>query len=147
MLGQEGYDHIGLINCAGGILAQDPEMFESQTPHRILRHEFAAGTRGRGRWRGGAGVVTRIRLGASGTRLVVFGDGLTEETRAFGLAGGEAGSRNQLFLDLPDGTRLRPRSLDILEDLPEGTVLTQVAGGGGGYGPAHPSHPEREQSS
>ena len=134
MEGQRGYDHIGLINCAGGLLAQDPEMFEAQTPHRLLRHEYALGTAGKGRWRGGLGVVSRIRLGAPGTRLVVFGDGLAEETRAFGLAGGGRGARNQLFLDLPDGRRLRPKSLDILEDLPEGTVLTQVAGGGGGFG-------------
>ncbi|NTU59774.1 MAG: hydantoinase B/oxoprolinase family protein [Deltaproteobacteria bacterium] len=136
--GQDGYDHIGLINCAGGMMAQDPEMFESHTPHRILSNEYAPGTRGRGRWRGGRGTLTRIRLGAPGTRMVVFGDGLTEETRAFGLAGGGAGAKNRLFLDLPDGTRVRPRTLDILENLPEGTVLTQVAGGGGGYGPPEP---------
>ncbi|GAB4264163.1 MAG: hypothetical protein Kow0092_15610 [Deferrisomatales bacterium] len=136
MEGLDGYDHIGLINCAGGILAQDPEMFEFHTPHRLLLHEYAPGTAGAGRWRGGRGVVTRVRLGAGGTRVVVFGDGLTEETRAFGLAGGGPGARNRLYLDLPDGRRVVPKSLDILEDVPEGTVLTQVAGGGGGYGPS-----------
>ncbi|WP_029733680.1 hydantoinase B/oxoprolinase family protein, partial [Deferrisoma camini] len=134
MEGCDGYDHIGLINCAGGILAQDPEMFERAVPHRLERHEYAPGTAGRGRWRGGRGVVTRIRFGAPVDRVVVFGDGLAEETRAFGLAGGQPGSRNHLFLDLPDGRRLRPRSLDLLEGLPEGTVLCQVAGGGGGFG-------------
>ncbi len=134
MEGCDGYDHIGLINCAGGILAQDPEMFEAAVPHRLVRHEYATGTAGRGRWRGGRGVVTRIRFGAEVDRVVVFGDGLHEPTRAFGLAGGGAGSRNHLFLDLPDGRRLRPRTLDLLERVPEGTLLTQVAGGGGGFG-------------
>jgi N-methylhydantoinase B len=136
MQGLPGYDHIGLINCAGGILAQDPEMFEAHTPHYLLLHEYAEGSGGRGRWPGGRGVVTRVRLGAGGTRLVVFGDGLAEETRAFGLAGGEAGAPNQLWLELPDGSRVQPRSLDLLEGLPEGTILHQVAGGGGGYGVA-----------
>ncbi len=135
MEGQEGYDHIGLINCAGGIMAQDPEMFEAAVPHRLLRHEYAQGTAGRGRWRGGRGVVTRIRFGAPVDRLVVFGDGLAEETRAFGLAGGLPGSRNHMFLDYPGGRRVRPRTLDLIEKVPEGTVFTQVAGGGGGFGP------------
>ncbi len=136
MQGQDGYDHIGLINCAGGILAQDPEMFEKAVPHRLLVHEYAPGTAGRGRWRGGRGVVTRIRFGAPVHRLVVFGDGLTEETRAFGLAGGGPGARNRMRLDLPDGRRIHPRSLDLIENLPEGTVFTQIAGGGGGFGKA-----------
>ncbi len=134
MEGRAGYDHIGLINCAGGILAQDPEMFEAAVPHRLVWHEYAPGTAGRGRWRGGRGVVTRIRFGAPVDRLVVFGDGLAEETRAFGLDGGGAGGRNRLFLDYPGGRRVRPRSLDLLEGVPEGTVFTQVAGGGGGFG-------------
>ena len=34
----DGYDHIGLINCAGGILAQDYEMFETQNPHLLSIH-------------------------------------------------------------------------------------------------------------
>ena len=135
MEGQDGYDHIGLINCAGGIMAQDPEMFEAAVPHRLLRHEYAQGSAGKGRWRGGRGVVTRIRFGAPVDRLVVFGDGLTGETRAFGLAGGLPGSRNQMFLDYPGGRRVRPRTLDLIEGVPEGTVFTQVAGGGGGFGP------------
>jgi N-methylhydantoinase B len=42
MRGCDGYDHIGLINCAGGILAQDPEMFELQTPNFIVREDGAA---------------------------------------------------------------------------------------------------------
>ena len=28
--GADGYDHIGLINCAGGIQAQDYEMFDTR---------------------------------------------------------------------------------------------------------------------
>ena len=45
----DGFDHIGLINCAGGILAQDYEMFEIQNPHLLTRHEYAMDSAGPGR--------------------------------------------------------------------------------------------------
>ena len=32
--GTDGYDHIGMIDASGGVLDQDYEMFEQQTPHR-----------------------------------------------------------------------------------------------------------------
>ena len=54
--GVDGYDHIGLINCAGGILAQDYEMLELQTPNFIRRHEYWPDSAGAGKWRGGLGV-------------------------------------------------------------------------------------------
>jgi N-methylhydantoinase B len=132
--GCDGYDHIGLINCAGGILAQDPEMFELQTPNMIARHEYALDSAGAGRWRGGLGVETIIRFGGEESKGVVFGDGVDEETRAFGLFGGNVGSINQMVFRFPDGSRHRPKSKEIVSNIPPGTILHQVAGGGGGYG-------------
>ena len=61
--GVNGYDHIGLINCAGGILAQDYEMLEVQTPNFLVRHEYWPDSAGVGKWRGGLGVVTEMELG------------------------------------------------------------------------------------
>jgi N-methylhydantoinase B len=107
--GCDGYDHIGLINCAGGILAQDPEMFELQTPNRITKHEYALDSAGAGRWRGGLGVETIIRFGGEKSKGVVFGDGIDKETRAFGLFGGKAGSINEMEFKFPDGSRHRPK--------------------------------------
>ena len=132
--GYDGYDHIGLINCAGGILAQDPEMFELQTPNVILKHEYASDSAGAGQWRGGLGVETVIRLDGDNSRGVVFGDGIDEQARAFGLFGGKEGSINELEFQFPNGSNHRPQSKEIIPDLPTGTVLRQVAGGGGGYG-------------
>ncbi len=132
--GCDGYDHIGLINCAGGILAQDPEMFELQTPNLIAKHEYALDSAGAGRWRGGLGVETIIRFGGEKSKGVVFGDGVDEETRAFGLFGGNIGSINEMEFKFPDGSRHRPKSKEIVSDIPPGTILHQVAGGGGGYG-------------
>jgi N-methylhydantoinase B len=34
----------------------------------------------------------------------------------------------------PDGSRHRPKSKEIVSDIPRGTILRQIAGGGGGYG-------------
>lgn len=132
--GYDGYDHIGLINCAGGIMAQDPEMFELQTPNVILKHEYASDSAGAGRWRGGLGVETVIRFDGENSKGVVFGDGIDEQSRAFGLFGGKQGSINELEFQFPNGNIHRPQSKEIIPDLPTGTVLRQVAGGGGGYG-------------
>ena len=65
---------------------------------------------------------------------VVFGDGVDQETRAFGLFGGKEGSINEMEFSFPGGKQYRPRSKELIADIPKGTVLRQVAGGGGGYG-------------
>jgi N-methylhydantoinase B len=141
--GYDGYDHIGLINCAGGILAQDPEMFELQTPNVILKHEYAQDSAGAGRWRGGLGVETIIRFEGEKSKGVVFGDGIDVEARAFGLFGGKAGSINEMEFIFPGNRRHKPQSKELVPDIPKGTVLRQVAGGGGGYGdPLHRSGEE-----
>jgi len=132
--GYDGYDHIGLINCAGGILAQDPEMFELQTPNVILKHEYMPDSAGAGRWRGGLGVETIIRFEGENSRGVVFGDGIDEQARAFGLFGGLPGSINEMEFSFADGKRHKPQSKELIPSIPRGTVLRQVAGGGGGYG-------------
>jgi N-methylhydantoinase B len=38
---------------------------------------------------------------------------------------------------LPDGSCHKPKSKEILSDIPKGTIMRQVAGGGGGYGEAY----------
>ena len=48
MRGTDGYDHIGMIDASGGVLDQDYEMFEQQTPHRLVKHEYLNGLRGAG---------------------------------------------------------------------------------------------------
>ncbi|MBW1713710.1 MAG: hydantoinase B/oxoprolinase family protein, partial [Deltaproteobacteria bacterium] len=55
IVGCDGYDHIGMIDASGGVLDQDYEMFEQQTPHLLLEHEYWTDSAGPGRWRGGLG--------------------------------------------------------------------------------------------
>ncbi|RJP36250.1 MAG: hydantoinase B/oxoprolinase family protein [Phycisphaerales bacterium] len=132
--GFDGYDHIGMIDASGGLLDQDYEMFEQQTPHRLIRHEYLCDSAGPGRWRGGLGVETIFEIGGRRTQLVVFGDGDVEP--AFGLHGGSGGSLNSIRLTYPDGREYRPLSLDLISGVPAGTIYHQQAGGGGGYGRA-----------
>ena len=131
----DGYDHIGMIDASGGILDQDYEMFELQTPHLLERHEYLCDSAGAGKHRGGLGVETRYRVGSDDTQLVTFGDGDVEP--AFGLFGGGEGTLNYIELRYPDGRRQRPTSKDLLLGIPEGTIYVQEAGGGGGYGHPH----------
>jgi len=128
----DGYDHIGMIDASGGVLDQDYEMFEQQTPHVLLEHEFLTDSAGAGERRGGLGVVTRYRLGGDETQIVTFGDGDVEP--AFGLFGGGEGTLNYIELRRPDGEVYRATSKDLVVGVPAGTEYVQEAGGGGGYG-------------
>ncbi len=141
--GADGFDHIGLINCAGGILAQDYEMFEIQNPHLLRKHEYLSDSAGAGQWRGGLGVETEFEMLGENVTGVAFGDGIEEAARAFGFFGGGAGSRNAIVLTYPDGSQRRAKSKEIIRDIPPGTVFHQLAGGGGGYGDAFDRPVER----
>jgi N-methylhydantoinase B len=132
MRGTDGYDHIGMIDASGGVLDQDYEMFEQQTPHRLIRHEYLSDSAGAGQWRGGLGVETIFEIGSDDTQFVTFGDGDFEP--AFGLFGGGEGTLNFIHLKYPDGTTVVPRNKDLINGVPRGTIYHQQAGGGGGYG-------------
>ena len=132
LLGMDGYDHIGMIDASGGVLDQDYEMFEQQTPHRLVKHELLADSAGAGQWRGGLGVETIFEIGSEDTQLVTFGDGDFEP--AFGLFGGKDAGLNFIRLHYPDGSTVVPKNKDLITGVPKGTVYHQVASGGGGYG-------------
>ncbi len=132
ILGEDGYDHIGMIDASGGVLDQDYEMFEQQTPHLLKSHEYWTDSAGAGRWRGGLGVVTEFIIGNSDTQVVTFGDGDVEP--ALGAHGGGPGTLNQIWLRYPDGRKYVCTTNDLVRGVPQGTLYHQDAGGGGGYG-------------
>ena len=132
MRGTDGYDHIGMIDASGGVLDQDYEMFEQQTPHRLLKHEYVTDSAGAGQWRGGLGVETNYLIGSDETQVVVFGDGDFEP--AFGLFGGKDSILNAIELTYPDGRKVTPNNKDLIMGVPKETHYHQIAGGGGGYG-------------
>lgn len=133
--GVDGYDHIGMIDASGGVLDQDYEMFEQQTPHLLLRHEYWPDSAGAGQWRGGLGVETEFKIGGKQTKVVTFGDGDIEP--AFGLFAGKDSTLNKIELHHADGKVYKTTTKDLVENVPAGTILFQQAGGGGGYGNPH----------
>jgi N-methylhydantoinase B len=133
--GVDGYDHIGMIDASGGVLDQDYEMFEQQTPHLLLLHEYWRDSAGAGQWRGGLGVETRFKIGGEQTKVVTFGDGDVEP--AFGLFEGRDSTLNKIELQYPEGKNYQATTKDLIEGVPEGAILFQQAGGGGGYGDPH----------
>jgi N-methylhydantoinase B len=132
MDGCDGYDHIGMIDASGGVLDQDYEMFEQQTPHTLIKHEYYTDSAGAGKWRGGLGTETIYKIGSEDTQVVIFGDGDFEP--AFGLFDGKDGNLNVIKLTYPDGTEVVPRNKDLITGVPKDTIYYQIAGGGGGYG-------------
>jgi N-methylhydantoinase B len=130
--GTDGYDHIGMIDASGGVLDQDYEMFELQTPHLILEHELWKDSAGAGEYRGGLGVTTKFKLGGTGVKLVTFGEGDIEPP--LGAHGGMPGVLNKIDLIRPDGTIYHATTKDLVDNVPTGTIYYQEAGGGGGYG-------------
>ena len=132
MRGTDGYDHIGMIDASGGVLDQDYEMFEQQTPHTLRKHEYLCDSAGAGKWRGGLGTETVFEIGSDDTQLVCFGDGDFEAP--FGLFGGGEGILNEITITSPDGETRTPRNKDLIAGIPKGTIYHQIATGGGGYG-------------
>jgi len=141
MNGTDGYDHIGMIDASGGVLTQDYEMFEQQTPHVLNLHEYTIDSAGAGQWRGGIGTETIYTIGSDDTQFVTFGDG--DFIPAFGLFEGQDSTLNSIVLTFPDGTEKTPNNKDLWTGVPKGTVYHQFAGGGGGYG--NPKERDREK--
>lgn len=63
---------------------------------------------------------------------MTFGDGDVESP--FGLFEGKRATLNKIELRYPDGKVYKTTSKDLVEDVPEGTILFQQAGGGVAYG-------------
>lgn len=134
LYGYDGYDHIGSIYTAGGVRAQDPEMFEHANPMLIHRFEYAADSAGAGRWRGGYGVHFDMEFLADVDYISVIGDGTVEAARPFGLFGGHPGCLNEIELVGPGDRRYRVGAKEVMRNVPRGTRWIQNKAGGGGYG-------------
>jgi N-methylhydantoinase B len=106
MRGTDGYDHIGMIDASGGVLDQDYEMFEQQTPHLLIRHECCPTRPARASGAAGSASRPSSEIGSDDTQLVTFGDGDFEP--AFGLFGGGSGTASTSSASpIPDGQRGR----------------------------------------
>ena len=110
----------------------DPEVLEWRFPVLVESFAIRRGSGGAGKWRGGDGVVRRIRFCTAMTAAI-----LSDRRRVppFGLAGGAAGAVGRNWIERADGRREEFGATHVVEVAP-GDVFVLETPGGGGYGKA-----------
>jgi len=108
------------------------EAIERDFPLRIVRYEFAGGTGGRGRFRGGCGIVRHVQLARGAATLSLIAD--RHRRAPAGLAGGEAAQPGIHRLRRGVAVTVLPAKTTLI--LQPGDVVEVQSAGGGGYGPA-----------
>ncbi|MET9802778.1 hydantoinase B/oxoprolinase family protein [Streptomyces sp. NPDC006368] len=108
----------------------DPEILEWRYPVRVDGFAVRHGSGGRGRWRGGNGVVRRIRFLEPMTVALLTGH---RRVPPYGMAGGQPGALGGNAVERADGTVRELGGVDVV-DVGPGDVLVVSTPGGGGYG-------------
>jgi len=108
----------------------DPEVLEWRFPVLLERFAIRPNSGGLGRFRGGNGVVRRIRFQEPMTAAILSGH---RQVPPFGLYGGQPGATGRNWIERVDGT------LEVLDGKAEATmqagdVLVIETPGGGGFG-------------
>lgn len=109
------------------------EAMEAEFPVRVERYELVPDSGGRGKYRGGLGVVRELRLLIDGINLATRS--ARQKFPASGLFGGTPGSLGAFILnpDTPEEIKLPSTRSEIA--LKKGDLLQVVTPGGGGFGP------------
>ena len=110
----------------------DPEVLEERFPVRLQSFCIRRGSGGAGRYRGGDGVVRRLRFLEPMTVTTLS---LHRKTDPYGLAGGEPGKRGRNAIQRISGEVEELQGSDKIAAKP-GDVFIMETPGGGGYGPA-----------
>ena len=134
-------DGIDGIQCHMTNTANTPiEAIERDYPLRVVRYEFAEGTGGSGRYRGGNGLVRAIELLDGSAQASLLADRHT--LAPAGAQGGEAGTCGRHAL-IRDGVET-PLGAKASLTLEPGDVLVVQTPGGGGYGEVPPRDVSRK---
>ncbi len=110
----------------------DPEVLEERFPVRLQSFSIRRGSGGAGRYRGGDGVVRRLRFLEPMTVTTLS---LHRKTDPYGLAGGEPGKRGRNAIQRISGEVEELQGSDQIAAEP-GDLFIMETPGGGGYGPA-----------
>jgi 5-oxoprolinase (ATP-hydrolysing) len=110
----------------------DPEVLEWRFPVVVESFRIRRGSGGRGRQRGGDGVIRRLRFREAMTCAVLAN---RRRVPPFGLSGGEHGAPGRNWVERVDGTR-EEKGATARWDVTPGDVLVIETPGGGGYGAA-----------
>jgi 5-oxoprolinase (ATP-hydrolysing) len=108
----------------------DPEVLEWRFPVRVEEFRIRAGSGGAGRWRGGNGVIRRIRFLEPMTAAILSGHRCIPP---YGLAGGKPGRVGRNAVERADGrTKELPGTAQVA--VQAGDMFVIETPGGGGYG-------------
>ena len=108
----------------------DPEVLETRFPVRVEEFSIRRGSGGDGRWRGGDGILRRLRFLEPMTATVLSS---RRATGPHGAAGGLAGLPGENSVERADGEVI-PLSGNDRADLDTGDIFVMRTPGGGGYG-------------
>lgn len=108
----------------------DPEVMEFRYPVRLCRFEIRRNSGGRGKWKGGNGIVREIEFT---TDLDI--NLLTQHRveRPYGMAGGGAGKAGKQWIQHPDGRKSYLKGMDSAA-VKAGDKLIICTPGGGAWG-------------
>jgi N-methylhydantoinase B len=106
------------------------EALESALPVRVRRYSLRSGSGGKGKYKGGDGIVREIEF-LTETRVSILSD--RRRFTPYGLAGGRAGKSGRNELILPNGKKRALPSKAVFT-APKGSILRIETPGGGGWG-------------
>ena len=109
------------------------EAIEREYPLRVAQYEFAPGTGGRGKFRGGDGLVRALELVEGDARISLLAERHAVAPR--GALGGEDGACGKHLLRHADGSSETLPAKTTRAFMPGQTLVIQTPGGGG-YGEA-----------
>jgi len=110
----------------------DPEVLEWRFPVRLESFAIRRGSGGKGRHRGGDGVIRRVRFLEAMTAAILSGH---RRVPPYGLKGGAPGAVGRNWVERTDGTREEFGGTHAVAMNP-GDVFVIETPGGGGYGAA-----------
>ena len=135
MGGAEGRDGLNAVDSHGGNCALlSAEIMETLAPVRVLKTELAAGSGGKGAFRGGLGIVRDYEMLADNGILTGYCQQTRHDTAPWGFCGGNDGALAALVLNPGAGREESLKSKVVGSVVEKGDVLRLVGAGGGGWG-------------
>ncbi len=125
----EGFDGAdGVHTHMTNTRVTDPEVLEHRYPVRLQRFAIRRGSGGKGRWRGGDGLVREIEFLAP-LELSILSQ--HRVSAPYGMAGGGDGAVGRQVVIRADGTRRELAGIDGCGVVPGDRLVLETPGGGG----------------
>jgi 5-oxoprolinase (ATP-hydrolysing) len=145
MLGNEGYSYYETVcgGCGAGdafagasgvhhhmtnTRITDPEIIENRYPLRLEEFSIRKGSGGKGRNRGGNGVVRILEFTEESSVSILSQHRVV---KPYGMDGGGEGKRGNQVLLRSDGTKEKLRGIDARMAFPGDKLIIRTPGGGG----------------